>query len=71
MKGTLGFSVLRYWPVFQTVFPVGYLILNDRGIAVFSNPAGCVFFAFWSVVCKKTYPSLFSIVSGRFGSNLK
>ena len=50
-RGTLGFAVLANFSCGISVI----LILNC-GIAVFSKPAGCVFFTLWSTIFgTKTY----------------
>ena len=56
LRGTLGFAVLAN---FSCGFSV--ILIVNCGVAVFSKPAGCVFFMFWSTIFGiKTYPSLFS-----------
>ena len=65
--GVCGIAVLANFSCGISVI----LILNC-GIAVFSKPAGCVLFTFWSTIFgTKTYSLLFPTIFSRFGSNLK
>ena len=69
-EGDIGvLCYLQYWPIFMSYFGN----VNLENFAIFSKPAGCVYFPFWfTIVSIKTYPSLFFqaflVISGLFGS---
>ena len=64
MKNEYGIAVLTNFSC-----GISVILILTSGIAVFSKPARCVFFAFRStIVGIKTYPSLFSAIFSRFWS---
>ena len=58
-KGTLEFVVLQYWSIFFCGILV-ILILNNCSIAIFSEPAGCVFSILDSIKTYSPSPPMFS-----------
>ena len=69
-RGTLGFAVLDNFSC-----GISVILISKWGIAVFSEPAGCGFLAFWTVLkiillVLRRFPSLFQLPTGLSQGNL-